>query len=61
MATAVEILKVFPPSPPVPQVSIKNSPSISSLSILSLMPFTAPVISSMVSPFALNAVKKPPI
>ena len=73
-ATVVEILKVFVPLPPVPQVSMIVSASIfmSSVSMsravpmrifidFSLITFAAPVISSTVSPFILSAVTNAPI
>ena len=52
----VEILNEFEPSPPVPTIS-KTSLSFSSLIQCSRIPAALPVISSIVSPFKLKAVK----
>ena len=65
--TAVDILNLFKPEPPVPQVSIicwvlsfksKNaSPKTFSLLALSLITMAAAKISSSTSPFIFNDVK----
>ena len=57
MEASVEILKVFEPSPPVPTIS-KTSTSFKNLSQCSLITLAADVISSIVSPFMLMAVRK---
>jgi len=56
-AVVVEILNVFAMSPPVPQVSTVSSGALI-LVTFSLITFTAPVISSIVSPFIRKAVRK---
>lgn len=56
-ATAVEILKVFETSPPVPQVSIMSSSSPSEIfAAFERITVAAAVISSTVSPFIRSAV-----
>ena len=55
-AEAVEILRVFMPSPPVPQVSIQSLTF--TLLDFSLRTKTPPAISSETSPFSDNRVKK---
>ena len=60
-ATVVEILKVWAPSPPVPQVSITVGALKLILTAFSRITLAAPVISATVSPFSRNAVKKLPI
>ena len=55
-ADAVEIFKVFIPSPPVPHVSTQFSTF--TLLDFSLKTNTPPAISSAVSPFSDNSVKK---
>ena len=54
---SVEILKVFEPSPPVPTIS-STSISFKNFSLCSLITLAAAVISSIVSPFILMAVRK---
>ena len=58
-AVAVEMLKVFLPSPPVPTVST-NSPSTSTLRAISRITLAMPAISWVVSPFKARAVKNAP-
>ncbi len=55
--TAVEILKVPEPSPPVPQTSTTLSFSHFILITFSRIALTKPATSSEVSPFILSAVK----
>ena len=59
MAAAVEILKVFEPSPPVPQVSISPERRVRMGVIFFRMAEAAPATSSTVSPFSCKAVKQP--
>ena len=54
-AAAVEMLKVWAPSPPVPQVSRMTSASTSTFSTRSVMARAMPTISSAVSPFTRSA------
>ena len=56
ISTAVEILRVFMPSPPVPQVSIQSFTF--TLFDFSLRTKTPPAISSETSPFSDSKVKK---
>ena len=56
-AAAVDIFKVFFPSPPVPHVSIASSDTFT-CAALSLNMYTPPAISSEVSPLAEERVKK---
>ena len=56
-AEAVDILRVFFPSPPVPQVSIISSGAFT-FTAFSLKTYTPPAISSDVSPLVDNCVKK---
>ena len=58
-AVAVEMLKVFLPSPPVPTVST-NSPSTSTLKAISRITLAIPAISWVVSPFKARAVRNAP-
>ena len=58
-ATAVEILNVFSPSPPVPHVSRRGS-SRSIFKDLSLIAVAKPAISVGVSPFIFIAIIKAP-
>ena len=58
-ATAVEILNVFNPSPPVPQVSNKGSSS-STLRDFSLIEVAIPAISVDVSPFIFKPITNEP-
>jgi hypothetical protein len=59
-ALAVEMLKLPEASPPVPQVSIASG-GASTASAFARMIRAAPVISSIVSPRTLSAIKKAPI
>ncbi len=56
-AAAVEILKVFSPSPPVPTIS-STGPGALTGTALALMTLARPVSSSAVSPLILSAVRK---
>jgi hypothetical protein len=60
-AQVVEILKVFAPSPPVPQVSIICSPCISTRVASVRITSAAAVISATVSPLQRKAIKNPAI
>ena len=55
-ATAVDTLKVAPPSPPVPQVSTTTGSVAWMRTALARMARAEPVISSTVSPFMRSAV-----
>jgi len=55
-AEVVDMLNVFSLSPPVPQVSTSGARSVLTLTDLSRITRTKPVISSTVSPFILSAV-----
>ncbi len=59
-AVVVEILNVFCPSPPVPQVSTMTEDRASMRVAFCLMTRAAPVTSSTVSPFIRKAVSRPP-
>ena len=59
-AAQVEMLKVWQPSPPVPQVSTTARPG-RTLVTLSRMARAAPQISATLSPLTCNAVNKAPI
>ena len=56
-AAAVEMFKVFFPSPPVPQVSITSSDTFTEVALF-LKTYTPPAISFEVSPFLDENVKK---
>ena len=56
-ADKVDILKVLEPSPPVPTIS-KTSILFKNRSQCKRITFAAQVISSIVSPFIANAVRK---
>ena len=58
---AVETLNKFAPSPPVPTISTAFSVSISTFVESDLIAFTAPDISSIVSPFIRIATNNAPI
>ena len=61
-ATAVEILNVFAPSPPVPQVSTKSKDGSSDGVIEAFWSiFAIAESSSPETPFALNAAKNAPV
>src|SRR5450756_1058447 len=57
-AAAVEMLNVWAPSPPVPQVSRITSVSTSTFSASALMARAMPTISSAVSPLTRRALRK---
>ena len=60
-AEAVDTLKMFAPSPPVPQVSTKKSFSTSTFCDSSRITLAAPTISSIVSPFIRRPINTAPI
>ncbi len=59
-AAVVEMLKVFRPSPPVPQVSTNTAFSTWTRSTRARITSAAPVISSTVSPFSRSAARNAP-